>query len=252
MRRFALFVLAVVLCWGAPAGADRSGGLLVVSSGDGLKVIYDQATGSFEAWSGDVKFISQGKLRRLGGKARSLELNNFTRGIEVSYDDGSEDSILIHRGIPFIVFGSRYYNNSQEDITLNKVGSASVVTNFGVDLSDMKVLGCDGLTDGGKERTSFSFLSAADPATRRGVVAGWLTHHRGSGIVLSKPQGGKLGIEGRAEYGRLLIAPGQSADSETFVIGYFEDALEGLEKYAVAERRMKCTCPRWPTFARRN
>ncbi len=238
MRRFSLFVLSVVLCWGAPAGADRSGDHLVVSSAGGLKVVYDQATGSFEAWSGDVRFISQGKLRRAGGKTRSFEINRFTKGIEVSYDDGSKDSILISQGVPFIVFGSRYHNNTKEDITLNKVGSASVVTDFGVSLSGMKVLGCDGLTDGGKERTSFTFLSAADPATRKGIVAGWLTHRRGSGIVLSKAQGGKLGIEGRAEYGRLLIAPGQSANSETFVIGYFQDVLEGLEKYADAVAEM--------------
>ena len=238
MYRFSLFVLSVVLCCGAAVGADRSGDRLVVSGAGGLKVVYDQATGSFEAWSGDVRFISQGELRRAGGKARSFEMNPFTKGIEVSYEDGSKDSILISQGVPFIVFGSRYQNNTKEDIILNKVGSASVVTDFGVSLSDMKVLGCDGLTDGGKGRTSFSFLSATDPATRKGIVAGWLTHRRGSGIVFSQALGDKLGIGGRAEYGRLLIAPGQSADSETFVIGYFDDVLDGLEKYADAVAEM--------------
>ena len=216
MRRFSLFVLSVVLCWGATAGADRSGDRLVVSSAGGLKVVFDQATGHFEAWSGDVRFISQGELRRVGGKARSFEMNPSTRGIEVSYDDGSKDSILLSQGVGFIVFGSQYHNNTKEDIILNKVGSATVLTDFGVDLSDMKVLGCDGLTDSGMGRKSFSFLSAADPATRKGIVAGWLTHHRGSGIVLSKAIGDKLGILGRAEYGRLLIKPGQSAKSEAF------------------------------------
>jgi hypothetical protein len=41
-------------------------------------------------------------------------------------------------------------------------------------------------------------------------------------------------IEGRIEYGNLLIEPGQYADGETFAAGYFDDALPGLEEYAGA------------------
>jgi len=74
----------------------------------------------------------------------------------------------------------------------------------------------------------------ADPATRKGIVAGWLTHGRGSGIVLSEPIESSVQIEGRSEYGKLLIEPGKSAEGETFAVGYFDDALVGLEEYADA------------------
>jgi len=237
MRRLSLSVSVVILC-SVPGVASCPGKPLVISGSGGLKVAYDPATGGFQAWSGGVRFIPGGRLRRTGGKARSLEMGPSATAIEVNYDDGSTESILIRRGLPFIVFGCRYHNNTRQDIILNKVDSASVVVDFGASLSEMRVLGCDGLTDGGKERTSFSFLSAADPATRKGIVAGWLTHRRGSGIVLSRAQGDKLRMEGRCEYGRLLITPGQSADGETFVVGYFEDALEGLEEYADAVAEM--------------
>ena len=96
MRKFSLLVLATIMCLGAMTKAAQSTEPLVITGVNGLKVVYDQATGSFEAWSGDVKFISQGKMRRAGGEARSLDLNSSTKGIEVSYDDGSEDLIFYH------------------------------------------------------------------------------------------------------------------------------------------------------------
>ena len=52
--------------------------------------------------------------------------------------------------------------------------------------SELRVLGCDGLSLADEDKTSYTFLAVADPATRAGVVAGWLTHNRGSGVVLSK------------------------------------------------------------------
>ncbi len=239
MRGISLFALSVVLCWGAPAGADRSSDRLVVSSAGGLKIVYDHRTGGFEAWSGDMKFISKGTLRQSGGEAGAFETEaagpwGQETGITIKYPDGSVDRISVYSQLPFVVFNSRYHNNTRSNITLNRITPVSVVTDTGVAPAKMKVLGCDGLTDGGKERTSFTFLSAADPATRKGVVAGWLTHHRGSGIVVSKAHGDKLQIEGREEYGRLLIAPGESAVGETMVIGYFDDVLDGLEAYADA------------------
>src|SRR5262249_41294523 len=41
-----------------------------------------------------------------------------------------------------------------------------------------------------------------------------------------------LRIEGRSEYGRLRLRPGQTVDGETFALGYFADGRRGLEAFA--------------------
>ncbi len=76
---------------------------------------------------------------------------------------------------------------------------------------------------------------------RGGVVSGWVTHERSSGIVLSRLEtiaqtvnNSRLElampkIESRAEFGKLIIPPGKSEVGETFAIGFFDDARDGLE-----------------------
>ncbi len=75
-------------------------------------------------------------------------------------------------------------------------------------------------------------ISVAEPKTGSGALCGWLTHDRASGIAVSRPEAGGVVLEGRAEYGRLLIPAGQTAMGETLAIGYFDDLRDGLELYA--------------------
>src|SRR5436853_12076 len=83
-----------------------------------------------------------------------------------------------------------------------------------------------GLTPADQSRASYAFLAAADPATRTGVVAGWLTDDRGSGIVTAKPAADNtMLIEGRVDYGKLLLNPKESTEGELFAIGHFDDSL---------------------------
>ena len=122
---------------------------------------------------------------------------------------------------------------------------------LGVDLGkaaeDLRILSCDGLTSAEEDRINYTFLAVAEPESRSGVVAGWLTNDRASGIVLSKSNQTSVIIEGRSEYGNLLIEPGGKADGETFAVGYFDDALAGLEEYARAiAKQYKIKLPELP------
>ncbi|GAG20124.1 unnamed protein product, partial [marine sediment metagenome] len=81
-------------------------------------------------------------------------------------------------------------------------------------------------------KTTYLAVSVADPATRAGVVCGWRSHDRASGIAACRPEGKQICIEASSEYGRLLVPPGKTVRGETVMIGYFEDVLDGLELYA--------------------
>ena len=84
-----------------------------------------------------------------------------------------------------------------------------------------------------------------DPATRAGMVGGWLTHDRGSGVVFSPVEDDAARMEAQIDYGRLRIKPGQDARTETFALGWFDDARPGLESYADAiARSTRSSCRR--------
>ncbi len=98
----------------------------------------------------------------------------------------------------------------------------------------LNLLGCDGLTESDVDRASYCFLAGANPDNQKGWVAGFLTHRRGSGVVFSKSSADSIAVTGTAQYGGRLLAPGASVAGETFFVGAFDDALNGLEAYANA------------------
>ena len=76
------------------------------------------------------------------------------------------------------------------------------------------------------------WLAAADPQTRHGIVAGFISTDRGSGVVYGQKTNKELEIGAEAQCGRLTLQPEKSAEPEIFVIGYFDDVRDGLESWA--------------------
>ncbi|MBP3694788.1 MAG: NPCBM/NEW2 domain-containing protein [Thermoguttaceae bacterium] len=111
----------------------------------------------------------------------------------------------------------------------------------------VKALGTAGLTPVDGHKGSYAFLAVAKPETRKGVVCGWITSLKGSGIVFSsRTQDGKgTAIQPEIQYGRYPIPAISAENAETtadrsvegdvgewFVLGAFDDSLTGLETYA--------------------
>ena len=98
----------------------------------------------------------------------------------------------------------------------------------GVDAQTWTAMGSGGITNLHGAFGSYAFLAVADPRTRKGYVAGWITDEWASGSVHYSPQG----ITFKAEYGRLKTGADTSSMKDTFVIGRFDDCRLGLEAYA--------------------
>lgn len=105
--------------------------------------------------------------------------------------------------------------------------------------------GTGGLTAVDGHSGSFSYLAVAEPRSRRGVVAAWLTNLSASGIVGSCfDADGRVVLRPFAEYGRMLLPPGSALKRDTFVIGAFDDCRLGLETYAdTVARRFDIVLP---------
>ena len=245
MRRLALTTAAVLAafltgCMAAGGEVRSMKGKETIAVENGLvSVVYDTREGIFSARRGNRVFIKEGRLEKAAAAegARTVKVEDSLGSglaIEVGFASGRTYTVALYEGIPFVCLRTSVGNAGQDIAVVNKVAAGSMAVDLGASTKELAVLGCDGLTQGDKERTSYMFLAAANPKTSAGVVCGWVTHERGSGIVGSRGDGRLIRIEPRVEYGKLAVPPGGRAEGETVAIGYFENALEGLEQYADA------------------
>ena len=202
-----------------------------------VRVEADRESGAYSITCSNLPFIAKGALPQA---RKAVAFVDFTgplgkgKAIEVLYEDGGADLFALYPGVPFLLFQHRIHNLGKETSVTRDVTPVSLQVDLCKAASDIQVLGCDGLTRGINDRASYTFLAAADPATGSGAVAGWLTHNRASGIVFSHPGGNLLRVEGLSQYGALRLPQNASAEGEWFALGFFDNALDGLEAYAEA------------------
>ena len=208
-----------------------------------LSVTYDPAGGSFsvvEKASGS-RFLKSGQLEGPAGKAKVEGARDAVFGtgkrILLTRADGSTAALELYKDLPFVLLRGTRHNPGQEVLDLAKVAPATFTIELGKPAKELRTMGTAGLTAPDQNPGSYLFLTAADPASRRGVVAGWLTVDRGSGVLFSSVKDGAVEFKAQIDYGHLRIPPGESAKLETLMIGVFDDARLGQELYADALKR---------------
>jgi len=207
-----------------------------------LSVTYDNVSGRFtvaEKKTGKV-FLTNGRL-----EGNAMKAVVARQKIVVTQTDGSTVSLELRDNQPFVFVTKQQMNHGPAQ--RNSKGPSyldvtkSVLTTFSLDLGkpavELKTMGTGGLRAPDDNPGSYLFLTCADPATRRGVVAGWVTEDRGSGVLFSSVKDGKVEFKAQIDYGHLRIPNGKSAQLETLAIGCFDDARIGEELYADAIAR---------------
>jgi len=205
--------------------------LAVKWSSDATRIsIKDKASGR--------EFLSNGKLTGDKGKARVAAITDKTLGkgqaIEIVYENGNRDSVMLFPKLPFALLRTTLHNGNKETSITPKLTTFTSTVDLGKSAAQLKTLGTGGLLGADKNPGSYAWLAVAEPQTRNGVVFGWLTHERGSGVVFSTVENSSVNVSAVVEYGKLRIAPSKSEDLETLAVGYFDDARLGLEQWADA------------------
>ena len=203
---------------------DAKGGRFAVtpSSSGGPKIVAGRFAGVGEECVVTTKAVVGHPLGR--GQA-----------VEVAAEGGDRFTLTVLEGLPFALCRAHKRNTGSEVVTLKGLDLVSFeLEPGGVPFEQLRSLGTAGLKPVDGHSGSYAFLAVADPATRAGVVAGWLTHDRGSGVLFSEKANESARVSGRIDYGKLRVAPGKVAASEILAIGCFEDARLGLEAYADA------------------
>jgi hypothetical protein len=205
-----------------------------------LSLAYDDVANTFsvtEKSTGKV-FLSNGRPE--GGavsvSARSANDSVFGNGskIVVLQTDGSTVSLELYAGLPFMLVRKELRNAGTGMADFQKIVSVTFQLDLRKTPADLRTMGTAGLTAPDKHPGSYLFLTLADPATRRGVVAGWLTEDRGSGVMFSGVKNEKVEFKAQIDYGHLHIPAGKSEKLETLAVGIFDDARLGQEQYADA------------------
>jgi hypothetical protein len=182
------------------------------------------------------QFISTGTLSASGGTARVVKVNDSTfgrgRAIEVVYPSGSRDAIMLFPHLPFVLFQSGVRNAQSQATIIKKWPALSVAVDLGRPPRELITFGTAGLLAPDQNPGSYAWMAVADPQSRQGVVGGWLTHRRGSGVVLSRIDKDLVCISAQIDYGRLPVTSEKTELLETFALGYFDDARLGLEEWA--------------------
>lgn len=138
---------------------------------------------------------------------------------------------------PFIVISTMFSKEMFENGPAKDLNFPKIELLFEQPADKLKTLGTAGLRPVNGHKGSYMFLAVADPETRSGVVAGWLTSKKGSGVVFSKKNDDdKVVLSPIIEYGKLLEPENPENHleylSEIFVLGRFDDCRRGLERYA--------------------
>lgn len=205
---------------------------------ESLFVEFDGRTRSFYAASrkSGLRFIQQGTFQRrtLSGAIHET-VSHPVWGQGEAIRVGNE-RLSLFPGLPFVIFESTFANGTDTDRTLGSIRLLSTPLGLAGPPENLRALGTAGLTEVAQASNSgsYSFLAIADPATRAGVVAGWLTHERGSGLLFSDIKDGRAVIEAQLDYGQAVLKSRQEIVPEMLLIGYFDDARLGLEAYADA------------------
>ena len=152
--------------------------------------------------------------------------------ISLSEADGSVVTLELRRDEPFLFITKELYNSAADTADIASVKPVSFTVALDKPASELRTMGTGGLLAPDKNPGSYLFLTCADPATRHGVVAGWVTENRGSGVLFSGVKDGKVNFRSQIDYGHLRIPAGKSAMLETLAVGYFDDARMGEEQFA--------------------
>ena len=142
---------------------------------------------------------------------RAADELGAARALEFRAEDGSSQTVWLYPDQPFVFSRLTLVNKTSEPKKFSTIVPLSLEIETGAP-TDLRWFGSDGPGASGEDKTNYVFLALVDPKTQAGLVSGWITHERASGVVAGVSKTPRL--DARSEYGNLTVAPGASVDGE--------------------------------------
>ena len=212
-----------------------------------ISIQNDRVKLTYEAGSLTLSDVMGGKpfgvatLAGAGGSGKMVAVSDATFGkgeaIEIA-DPSGGGRVELFPGLPFALVKLRVTHTGSDVKVLNKVPVVTIAVDLGKPAESLRGFGTGGISSLADNKGSYMWQALVDPLTRHGVVGGWLTTTRGSGVAFVGLNDKQPSFRAQVEYGRLRLAPNQSEPLETFAFGYFEDARLGMEAWADATAKV--------------
>lgn len=156
-----------------------------------------------------------------------------THTTELTLANGWTCSLSLPPNSPFLHLSLQLTNHNNAPLEIDQLHFLQLAVQSSTPPNQLHLVGTGGVTPIHSAKGSYTFSTIANPATRHGLVTGWLTQHQGAGIFLPENSTNlPITLNARVDFGHLQVNPGQSRPTETLLIGIFPDARIGLETYA--------------------
>jgi len=205
-----------------------------------LTLAYNPAVKDFEMTSRSAKktflknIVPNGTIQSVEKKAVTSSVFGNGSALIVQTTEGNSFSFVLYPLQPFLFVSQTVKNANNKDVDISKLNPVSFNVDLGKPANELKTIGTGGLLAPDKNPGSYVFLTTVDPSTRNGVVSGWITNEKGSGVLFSSVNKNQVKINAQIDYGHFLLPAGKKEAVETLVIGYFDDARLGEEQFADA------------------
>jgi len=149
-------------------------------SNDGLRATYEEPSRRLilAPRTSGASFAACDHFAPVDATVNAVTVNDKTfgkgKGLEVVHTNGQRDQVLLFPNKPFFFFRTTLKNGNAQTVT-NRVAFQALTLNLGLPSSALNTLGTGGLLKPDKNPGSYMWTAVADPASRRGAVAGWVT-----------------------------------------------------------------------------
>ena len=152
--------------------------------------------------------------------------------LRLTHANGNSSTLTIYKNNPFLHIARSVSNSSTKDFMANKFFFLRTEISLGEKLDKLNFLGTGQTSALKKAKASYAYSAVADPESRNGVVAAWLSHDLGTGVLFPEINADKFTLKAQLDFGHFLLKPNQTKKIDTLIIGFFEDTRLGLESYA--------------------
>lgn len=203
----------------------------------GIKVTVDTASGLARMESGGRLVVPELRCGNGGKFARAewVQLNEplgAARALSLAFENGRSVVLAVFPARPFLCLRQTIHNGAETDTDYADETVAEVSMDVGAAATELRAFGTGGLGNVDKNPGSYMYQAVVHPPTGKGLVAGWLSSERGSGVLFTPVTDGKVMLKAVTQYGRLRLKPNTEESGEWLVLGWFDDARLGLEAYA--------------------
>lgn len=147
-------------------------------------------------------------------------------------DTSTTTTIVLSESAPFAFINTQLHNHGTDSITLRKLDIPELTLDIEAPGNTLCTLGTGGRKPHDQPEGSYTYHALADALSRNGILCGWLTQQRGVGLFVPEHRDGKNLLQPQLDFGQMTLKPGTTRNTDTLLIGFFEDIRHGLEQYA--------------------